>query len=52
MKAKKIPGLSLAIIENAESVFHLELGVKNSQTKELVDEDTLFESASDFNRHK
>lgn len=46
MKEKKIPGLSMAIIENAEIVLHLELGVKNSQTNEPVDSDTLFEAAS------
>lgn len=46
MKEKKIPGLSMAIIENTEIVLHLELGVKNSQTKDPIDSDTLFEAAS------
>lgn len=46
MKEKKIPGLSMVIIENAEIVLHLELGVKNSQTKDPVDSNTLFEVAS------
>ena len=46
MREKKIPGLSMAIIENSEIVLHSELGVKNSQTKDLIDKDTLFEAAS------
>lgn len=46
MKEKKIPGLSIAIIENSEIVLHLELGVKNSQTKEPIDKNTVFEAAS------
>lgn len=46
MKEKKIPGLSMAIIENAEIALHLELGVKNSQTKDPIDVNTLFEAAS------
>lgn len=46
MKEKKIPGLSMIIIENAEIALHLELGVKNSQAKDLVDSETLFEVAS------
>ncbi|MES2199727.1 MAG: serine hydrolase domain-containing protein [Chlamydiota bacterium] len=46
MKEKKIPGLSLAIIENAELTLSLELGVKNSQTQDPVVGDTLFEAAS------
>ncbi len=46
MKEKKIPGLSMVIIENAEVALHLELGVKNSQAKDLVENETLFEVAS------
>lgn len=46
IKEKKVPGLSMAIIENAEVVWHSDLGVKNSQTKVPVDSDTLFEAAS------
>lgn len=46
MKEKKIPGLSMAIIENAKIAFHVELGVKNSQTKDPIDSGTLFEAAS------
>jgi len=46
MAEKKIPGLSLAIIENAEVVVHLELGLKNAQNKDPIVADTLFEAAS------
>ncbi len=46
MKEKKIPGLSIVIIENAEVAMHLELGIKNSQAKDFVDSETLFEVAS------
>ncbi len=46
MKERKIPGLSMVIIENAEVILHLELGVKNSQTRDPVDSETLFEAAS------
>lgn len=43
---KKVPGLSMVIIENAEVAMHLELGVKNSQNTEPIDSETLFEVAS------
>lgn len=46
MKEKKVPGLSMVIIENAEIARHFELGVTNSQAKDPVDIDTLFEAAS------
>lgn len=46
MTEKKIPGLSMAIIENAEIVLHLEVGVKNSLARDPVDSETLFEAAS------
>lgn len=46
MAEKKIPGLSMVIIENAEVIWHLDLGVKNSQAKDPVDSETLFEVAS------
>lgn len=46
MKEKKIPGLSMAIIENAEIVMHVEVGEKNSHTKEPIESNTLFEAAS------
>ncbi|HEY5235565.1 MAG TPA: serine hydrolase domain-containing protein [Rhabdochlamydiaceae bacterium] len=46
MREKKVPGLSLVIIENAEIAVHMELGLKNSQKKDLIDENTIFEAAS------
>jgi len=46
MREKRIPGLSMVIIENAEVALHFELGVKNSQAKDPVDCNTLFEVAS------
>jgi len=46
MKEKKIPGVSMVIIENAAVALHLELGVKNSQASDPVDSETLFEVAS------
>jgi len=42
----QIPGLSIAIIENAEIKYHRALGLKNLDTKEEVDSNTLFEAAS------
>jgi CubicO group peptidase (beta-lactamase class C family) len=41
-----VPGLSIALIQNSEIVWHHGYGVKNSQTKEPVTDDTLFEAAS------
>jgi CubicO group peptidase (beta-lactamase class C family) len=46
MEEKKIPGLSLVIIEKGEIALHFELGLKNSKNKEPIDIDTLFEAAS------
>lgn len=46
MREKKVPGLSLIIIENAEITAHMELGLKNTQKKDLIDENTIFEAAS------
>jgi len=46
MREKKVPGLSLVIIENAEITTHMELGLKNTQKKDLIDENTIFEAAS------
>lgn len=46
MKEKKVPGLSLVTIENAEVTMHMELGLKNTQKKDLIDENTIFEAAS------
>ncbi|WP_190808722.1 serine hydrolase [Flagellimonas sp. S3867] len=41
-----IPGVSLALIKEGKVVYHKTYGVKNSVTKEPVDEKTLFEAAS------
>ena len=46
MREHAIPGLSMVVIENGEVALHFELGVKNTETKESVDEETLFETAS------
>jgi CubicO group peptidase (beta-lactamase class C family)/GNAT superfamily N-acetyltransferase len=46
MREKKVPGLSYVIIENAEITAHKELGLKNTQEKDLIDENTIFEAAS------
>lgn len=46
MKENKVPGLSLVIIENAEITEHMELGLKNAQKKDLIDQNTIFEAAS------
>lgn len=46
MKEKKVPGLSLVIIENAEITTHMDLGLKNTQKNDLIDENTIFEAAS------
>jgi CubicO group peptidase (beta-lactamase class C family) len=45
MEEKKVPGLSLAVIENAEVKWH-GFGVTNSETKQPIAETTLFEAAS------
>lgn len=36
MREKKVPGLSLVIIENAEITMHKELGLKNTQKKKIL----------------
>ncbi|MEX0360739.1 MAG: serine hydrolase, partial [Allomuricauda sp.] len=41
-----IPGVSLALIKDGKVVYHKTYGVKNSVTKEPVDDKTLFEAAS------
>lgn len=46
MRENKVPGLSLVIIENAEITGYMELGLKNAQKKDLINEETLFEAAS------
>lgn len=46
MRKNKVPGLSLVIIENAEITGYIELGLKNAQKKDLINEETIFEAAS------
>lgn len=41
-----IPGLSIAIINGNQLVYHNTFGVTNSETKDPVDEKTIFEAAS------
>lgn len=41
-----IPGLSIALISDAEIAWSRGFGVKNSQTREPVDDNTVFEAAS------
>ncbi len=42
----QIPGVSLALIKDGKVVYHKTYGVKNTLTKEKVDDKTLFEAAS------
>jgi CubicO group peptidase (beta-lactamase class C family) len=42
----RIPGLSIALVRNGELAWYRGFGVKNSQTKEPVAENTIFEAAS------
>jgi CubicO group peptidase (beta-lactamase class C family) len=46
MEKMKIPGLSVAIINNGEIVYHEVRGVANSVSKQLVDKLTIFEGCS------
>ena len=46
MEDLNIPGLSIAVVNDAEIVYHRVLGVKNAQTEEPLDENTTFEAAS------
>jgi CubicO group peptidase (beta-lactamase class C family) len=46
MDSLHIPGVSIAIINNAEIVYHRAFGVKDISTKVPVDGETLFEGAS------
>ena len=41
-----VPGLSIAIVQKGELVWHKGYGVKNAQTKEPVVANTVFEAAS------
>lgn len=46
MDSLGIPGVSMAIINDAELVYHYAGGVTNLETKEPVDNETIFEAAS------
>ncbi|TYP74406.1 serine hydrolase domain-containing protein [Aquimarina intermedia] len=46
LRAVHMPGLSIAIINNSKMVYHNTFGVINSETKEAVDKQTIFEGAS------
>lgn len=46
MDSLNIPGLSIAIINDAKTVYHNTFGYKNLATKEKVNDSTLFEGAS------
>lgn len=46
MKVADIPGLSMVVIRDREIFWSGAFGVRSSETKETVDEDTIFESAS------
>lgn len=46
MDSLAIPGLSMAIINEAEIVYHQIFGVQNIQTKDQIDKQSIFEGAS------
>ncbi len=46
MDSLKIPGLSIAVINDAKTVYHQTFGVKNIDTGLPIDSNTLFEAAS------
>jgi CubicO group peptidase (beta-lactamase class C family) len=46
MKEADVPGLSMAIVRDGEVAWVHAFGVKNSETKEAVTDDTIFEAAS------
>ncbi|MCP4150894.1 MAG: serine hydrolase [bacterium] len=46
LKAAGLPGLSIAVINDSRIVYFKTFGVKNSQTKEPAEKNTLFEAAS------
>lgn len=46
MQALQLPGLSIAIINDAKIVFHRVLGVTSIDTKEKVNKETLFDAGS------
>ena len=46
MDSYRLPGLSLAIINDAKIIYHRTLGITNVDTKEKVSEETLFDAGS------
>ena len=46
MEEAKVPGLSIAIIKDGKLFWRRAFGVKDSASREPVDNDTLFEAAS------
>jgi CubicO group peptidase (beta-lactamase class C family) len=46
MSEGEVPGLSIALIRDAKLSWHKGFGVKNAETKERLDESTVFEAAS------
>ena len=46
MDSLEIPGLDIAIIENAAVTYHRTFGVTNTDTKEKINDKTIFEAAS------
>lgn len=46
MDSLELPGLSIAIINDAKIIYHRTLGVTNVDTKEKVSEETLFDAGS------
>ncbi len=46
MSHAEVPGLSIAVIRNAEIIWHGAYGVRNISTKEAVNDSTIFQAAS------
>lgn len=46
MDSLKIPGISLAIINNSKIVYHRAIGVSNIETNEHITDNSIFEAAS------
>ena len=46
MDSLKIPGISIAIINDAKIVYHRAIGVSNIETLEEIDDNSIFEAAS------
>ena len=46
MDSLKIPGLSIAVINNSKVVYHRAIGISNIETKERINNNSIFEAAS------